>query len=144
MDTDGKLREDVISPLLKVSTYKGFTLTGPREVIVRKVYSSQVVAISEVRTTQTDGSFTQLNFRCLGTSPSCMLSARARLVVPLRFIAPSSTNNAAGAVRAANAEAWDDMHIGPRRNGLLKAFSSISTIINNTTSFSVRPSECSE
>ena len=114
MDTDGKLREDVISPLLKVSTYKGYTLTGPKEVIVRRVYSSQVVSIADPvdRTAQTNGSFTQLNFRALGTSPSCMLSARARLVVPLRFVAPSSTAADAGTVRAANFEAWDNLEAG--------------------------------
>ena len=44
MDQDGRLREDVISPLLKVSTFKGYTLTGPKEAIVRKVYSNQVVS----------------------------------------------------------------------------------------------------
>ena len=54
MDTDGKLREDIVSPLLKIATYKGFTLigsmgninfrtsyTGPKEAIVRRVYASQ-------------------------------------------------------------------------------------------------------
>ena len=91
MDSD-KLREDIVSPLLKVSTYKGFTLTGPKEAIVRKVYSSQ----SQTRGTgvwaqaDANSSFTQLNFRLLGTSPSCMLNARIRLVVPLRFFAPAS------------------------------------------------------
>ena len=111
MDTDGKLREDVISPLLKVATYKGFTLTGPKEVIVRKVYSSQVVDVANplVRDAQTDASFTQLNFRCLGTSPACMCSARARLVVPLRFVAPTSTNANGGDGRVAGAEAWDNL-----------------------------------
>ena len=48
MDADGRLREDVISPLLKVSTYKGFTLTGPREAIVRKVYANQVVTPAQL------------------------------------------------------------------------------------------------
>jgi hypothetical protein len=71
-----------------------------------------------------------------------MLNARARLVVPLRFIAPNTLAADGGAGGAANAVAWDDLRIGPRRNGLLKSFSSISSIINNTTSFSVRPSEC--
>ena len=145
MDADGRLREDVISPLLKVSTYKGFTLTGPREAIVRKVYANQVVTPQ----TPADGtgaggesSFTQLNFRCLGTSSSSMLNARVRLVVPLRFYAPS-TNDAANATNhAVGASSFDEAVVGPRRNGLLKAFSSISTIINNTTSFSVRPDEC--
>ena len=40
MDSN-KVREDIVSPLLKVSTYKAFTLTGPKEAIVRKVYSNQ-------------------------------------------------------------------------------------------------------
>ncbi len=93
MDVDGRLREDIISPLLKVATYKGFTLTGPREAIIRKVYSNQVVTPSAATgANQNDqGSFTQLNFRCLGSSPSSMLNARVRLCVPLRFYAPASS-----------------------------------------------------
>ena len=143
MDVDGRLREDIISPLLKVATYKGFTLTGPREAIIRKVYSNQVVTVSAATgaTQANQGSFTQLNFRCLGSSPSSMLNARVRLVVPLRFYSPASTASDGGTPRIAGAEAFDDMVVGPRRNGLLKSFSSISTVINNTTSFSVRPSE---
>ena len=141
MEIDGKLREDIVSPLLKISTYKGYTLTGPSEAIVRKVYSSQAVTVG-IGAAQGvgDSVFTQLSFRCLGTSPSAMLNARARLVVPLRFIGPQDIQNQAGG-GVANC-AWSATVTGPRRNGLLKAFSSISTIINNTTSFSVRPDEC--
>jgi len=78
-----------------------------------------------------------------GTSPACMLSARVRLCVPLRFFAPVSMTDA-NAVNYGNQvgpDAWDKIAVGPRRNGLLKSFSTISTIINNTTSFSVRPDE---
>ena len=140
MDSD-KLREDIVSPLLKVSTYKGFTLSGPKEAIVRKVYASQNVTVGDgiAGHNEIDGSFTQLNFRLLGTSPACMLNARIRLVVPLRFFNCAVRADDNGGQRAA--EGWDKAAIGPRRNGLLKAFSSISTIINNTTSFSVRPDE---
>ena len=141
MESD-KLREDIVSPLLKVSTYKGFTLTGPREAIVRKVYSSQSqtagAGVFAQGNAVHESSFTQLNFRLLGTSPACMLNARIRLVVPLRFYMPSSDADVQAIV--AN-QAWDNIAVGPRRNGLLKSFSSISTIINNTTSFSVRPDE---
>ena len=71
MDSD-KLREDIVSPLLKVSTYKGFTLSGPKEAIVRKVYASQNVTIGDgiAGHNEVDGSFTQLNFRLLGTACS--------------------------------------------------------------------------
>ena len=140
MDAD-KLREDIVSPLLKVSTYKGYTLTGPKEAIVRRVYASQVVTPGTGRTNEADGSFTQLNFRCLGTSPTCMLNARARLVVPLRFYGPANDTAAHADAHTNAASSWSESVIGPRRNGLLKAFSSISTIINNVTSFSVRPDE---
>ena len=129
-----KLREDIVSPLLKVSTYKGFTLTGPKDAITRRVMSSQSISPG-------DTAFTQLNFRLLGTSPSCMLDARVRLVVPLRFSRPVSNNAAGNGEVAAGAEGWDLCNVGPRRNGLLKSFSTLSTIINNTTSFSVRPDE---
>ena len=141
MEIDGKLREDIVSPLLKISTYKGYTLTGPSEAIVRKVYSSQAVTVGD-GTVQgvADSVFTQLSFRCLGTSPAAMLNARARLVVPLRFVGPRC--RAADFTAGDTAQGWDSIPCGPRRNGLLKAFSSISTIINNTTSFSVRPDEC--
>ena len=63
MEIDGKLREDIVSPLLKISTYKGYTLTGPSEAIVRKVYSSQAVTVG-TGTTQgvPDSVFTQLSF----------------------------------------------------------------------------------
>ena len=149
MDQDGRLREDVISPLLKVSTFKGYTLTGPKEAIVRRVYSNQVVGTTTAAgaahtgaNQNEQGSFTQLNFRILGTSPTAMLNARVRLVVPLRFYGPRSGNGNGAEDHAANVGTWDETLVGPRRNGLLKAFSTISTIINNTTSFSVRPDEC--
>ena len=94
MDTDGKLREDIVSPLLKISTYKGFTLigsmeninfytpyTGPKEAIVRRVYSSQthtpgVGVHANLAGLGAEDSFTQLNFRLLGTSPACICSTR--------------------------------------------------------------------
>ena len=137
-----KLREDIVSPLLKVSTYKGFTLSGPREAIIRKVYSTQTqrAGSGTQANAGADASFTQLNFRLQGTSPACMLNARVRLVVPLRFFAAGSVRDDNDG-NANTAQAWDNMAIGPRRNGLLKSFSTISTIINNTTSFSVRPDE---
>ena len=136
-----KLREDIVSPLLKVSTYKGFTLSGPKEAIIRKVYSTQShnKGVGTLANAGTDDSFTQLNFRLQGTSPACMLNARVRMCVPLRFFRASSINAAGG--EAQNGDAWDKIAVGPRRNGLLKSFSTISTIINNTTSFSVRPDE---
>ena len=149
MDQDGRLREDVISPLLKVSTFKGYTLTGPKEAIVRKVYSNQVVATTAANgaahtgaNQNEQGSFTQLNFRILGTSPTAMLNARVRLVVPLRFYAPNAAIGDNATILTAGNDSFDGIVVGPRRNGLLKAFSTISTIINNTTSFSVRPDEC--
>ena len=138
----GKLREDIVSPLLKIATYKGYTLTGPKEAIVRRVYSSQTqTAGIGSGNAGGDSSFTQLNFRLLGTSPASMLNARVRLVVPLRFYAPVGDVIGLNDTRAAGAEAWDQLVVGPRRIGLLKSFSTISTIINNTTSFSVRPDE---
>ena len=151
----GKLREDIVSPLLKIATYKGYTLigsmeninfptlyTGPKEAIVRRVYSSQSQSAGlGAGAAGGDSSFTQLNFRLLGTSPASMLNARVRLVVPLRFYAPVGDVVGVNDTRAAGAEAWDQLLVGPRRNGLLKSFSTISTIINNTTSFSVRPDE---
>ena len=70
-----------------------------------------------------------------------MLNARVRLVVPLRFYGAASNAHGGDGPRVAGAEAFDELSVGPRRNGLLKAFSSISTIINNTTSFSVRCDE---
>ena len=133
MDTDGKLREDIVSPLLKIATYKGFTLTGPKEAIVRRVYSSQTHSPGEGVAAGADSSFTQLNFRLLGTSPASMLNARVRLVVPLRFYAPTGDRDASDNASAVGATAWDNLIVGPRRNDLLKSFSTISTIINNST-----------
>ena len=162
----GKLREDIVSPLLKIATYKGYTLigsmeninfytpyTGPKEAIVRRVYSSQSHSEGD-GVAGNDSAFTQLNFRLLGTSPASMLNARVRLVVPLKFCHPSDQRNANDNVRNTPNVAWDTLAVGPRRNGLLKSFTTISTIINNkgcqiyiiyftsfTTSFSVRPAE---
>ena len=67
MDSD-KLREDIVSPLLKVSTYKGFTLSGPKEAIVRKVYASQNVTIGDglAGHNEVDGSFTPIKFSSFG------------------------------------------------------------------------------
>ena len=76
MEVGQQSRTDVVSSFLKVSTYQGQTLLSPKEIIQRKVYCNQNI---------TDGqtSFTLLNFRALGTSPSAMLGARVELVVPL-------------------------------------------------------------
>ena len=106
----GKLREDIVSPLLKISTYK-----------VRRVYSSQSISAGAGIANDGDHSFTQLNFRLLGTSPASMLNARVRLVVPLRFY--YAISEVIGDNAPVNEDAWDLISVGPRRNGLLKSFS---------------------
>ena len=152
MEVAQQAREDVVSSFLKVSTYKGQTLVSPKEIIVRKVYCNQDISdrgIEVAGADATDGNFTLLNFRALGTSPSSMLSAKVELCVPLWLTNPQSSLAAGGAGTPRNwtSHATNDQSqaeavtCGPRRNGLLRAMSSISSVVNNTASFTTRPDE---
>ena len=93
MDASEPLRKDVPSPYISITNYQGSTLIGPKELITRKVYSSQSITAASP--------FTQLNFRLLATSPMALLNARCYLTVPLRFsnarvVAANAASNAAG------------------------------------------------
>ena len=134
MDASEPLRKDVPSPYISITNYQGSTLVGPKELITRKVRSSQSIT-----------PFTQINFRVLATSPSALLNARIYLTVPLRFSLPkvSPADQVAGAA-GQNSAAGDftvACNVAPRRNALLKAMQSITTTVNSTVSFSTRTSE---
>ena len=137
MDASEPLRKDVPSPYISITNYQGSTLIGPKELITRKVYSSQSITAASP--------FTQLNFRVLATSPMALLNARCYLTVPLRFsnarvVAGNAASNAAG-VNIANGNFTVDCNVAPRRNALLKAMQSVTTTVNSTVSFSTRSSE---
>ena len=137
MDASEPLRKDVPSPYISITNYQGSTLVGPKELITRKVYSSQNITAASP--------FTQLNFRILATSPAALLNARMYLTVPLQFNTPIScpANAAAGAGgQGVVASSFTvATNCAPRRNALLKAMQSITTTINSTVSFSTRSSE---
>ena len=164
MEVAQQSREDVVSQFPKVSTYKGQTLISPKEIICRKVYCNQEIsdqglspggsagALAAAEALVVESDFTLLNFRALGTSPSCMLGAAVELCVPLWFKFPHSAtddtnggdalcdwytgNGGAGAQNAA-----ETIMAAPRRNALLKSMSSLSCVFNNTASFTSRPDE---
>ena len=137
MDASEPLRKDVPSPYISITNYQGSTLLGPKELITRKVYTSQNITAASP--------FTQLNFRLLSTSPSALLNARIYLTVPLTFSGARSVvgNAAAGAAgqNVHNGNFSVELQAAPRRNALLKAMQSITSTINSTVSFSTRPDE---
>ena len=165
---DSRMREDVESAYLDITEFTGQSLTGPRELITRKVLcSNPVVTMTEaqaaevangpaaiVRTSAANNNLTQLAFRILSTSPGAMLNAKVVLTLPMYFHHCVGHKGAA----AANIQYYHSQagpagergftrtelagQIAPRRNGILKACRSISTTVNSTVSFTVRPDEC--
>ena len=169
---DSRMREDVESAYLDITEFTGQSLTGPRELITRRVLCSNPVqtmtdaqagqvgdhngATHAVFTSPANNNLQQLNFRLLSTSPGAMLNAKVVLTLPLVFhhcrahhggalarIERYEVNDGAGTIGHPGfcASALADQ-IAPRRNGILKACRSISTTINSTVSFTVRPDEC--
>lgn len=134
MDASEPLRKDVPSPYISITNYQGSTLIGPKELITRKVYSSQSIVPASP--------FTQLNFRLLSTSPSALLNARMYLTVPLSFTSARTVpSNGPSPNNLATTNFTVGVNCAPRRNALLKGMQSLTTTINSTVSFSTRPSE---
>lgn len=158
-----RMREDVESAYLDITEFTGQSLTGPRDLISRKVLCSNTqILMSEADAAGTDAAvrtgksnkLQQLNFRLLSTSPGACLNAKVELVCPMIFhhmVGHDSTELARWQTYY-NANATDRGHRGfsrvrlagqvaPRRNGLLKACSSITSTVNSTVSFTFRPDE---
>ena len=92
---DSRMREDVESAYLDITEYVGQSLTGPRELITRRILCSN----PQVTMTEADASaaganahtvrtnlsnkLRQLNFRILSTSPGACLNAKVVLTLPL-------------------------------------------------------------
>ena len=169
---DSRMREDVESAYLDITEFTGQSLTGPRELITRRVLCSNPVitmtdaqagangdaggAAHAVFNSNANNNLNQLSFRILSTSPGAMLNAKVVLTLPLIFHHARNHDGTALA-RLIRYETDDDTattglpgflstrlagQIAPRRNGILKACRSISTTINSTVSFTVRPDEC--
>ena len=96
----------------------------------------------------------QLNFRILSTSPGAMLNAKVELVLPMVFhhaishtsaAISSLTDYYAGGGANTGQSGWCAVglagQLAPRRNGIMKACASISTTVNSTVSFTVRPGD---
>ena len=92
------MREDVESAYLDITEYTGQSLTGPRDLISRRVVcSNPQVTISEAQASAaaannvmaTVGAVSNvlqnLNFRILSTSPGAMLNSKVVLVLPMIF-----------------------------------------------------------
>ena len=161
------MREDVESAYLDITEFTGQSLTGPRELLTRKVLCSNVQPI--ISTDQAAGNtnaafinsnqLQQLNFRLLSSSPGACLNAKVELVLPMIFHHFGGAGNAAEVVfptyydgvdgqnaaaaagtRGATRTEWAGQ-IAPRRNGILKACSQISSTINSTVSFTFKPDD---
>ena len=154
------------SAYLDITEYVGQSLTGPRELITRRILcSNPQVTLSEdaaalhALATRTDLSnkLRQLNFRILSTSPGACLNAKVILTLPLilHHMVGDAQNqrgeyngyHAFGGVAAADHNrGFVSLALGaqyaPRRNGIMKACQSITSTINSTVSFTTRPSEC--
>ena len=155
-----RVREDVTSGYLDIQEFVGQSLLGPRELISRRVICSNVQTIATTGqaggvepATQANLSnqLSQLNFRLLSTSPGAQLNAKVTLVLPmLVHHITGAVNNARGdfnnygpaqaGVQGPTNTAFA-AQFAPRRNGILKACRSITSTINSTVSFSVRPDE---
>ena len=88
------MREDVESAYLDITEFTGQSLTGPRDLISRKVLCSNTqILMSEADAVGTDAGvrtgksnkLQQLNFRLLSTSPGACLNAKVELVCPMIF-----------------------------------------------------------
>ena len=167
---ESRMREDIQSAYLSINEFMGQSLTGPRELITRKVLCSNPQVITSdieaandvtganggpaIRNAK-DATFNQLNFRVLSTSPGALLNAKVELVCPMIFHHMITGDNADTAVTVDNwsggADAGNPVvgmttpitggQYAPRRNGILKACRTISSTINSTVSFSFRPDE---
>ena len=162
-----RMREDVESAYLDITEYTGQSLTGPRDLISRKVVcSNPQVTMTEAAAAGAAGqnvlvnaafdNLQQLNFRILSTSPGAMINSKVVLVLPMFFHHMVSHTGAQVADvdwLTANAAAGNNngtvgmtatgmgSQYAPRRNGILKACRTISTTVNSTVSFQVNPSD---
>ena len=92
---DSRMREDVESAYLDITEYVGQSLTGPRELITRRILCStpqvimteadaaQAGAAAHAVRTNLSNKLRQLNFRILSTSPGACLNAKVVLTLPL-------------------------------------------------------------
>ena len=131
-------QQDDISELLMIGSYGGGrTTTGPDEVLTRKIRASQSTPVGT-------SVFSTLNFRILGSSGAGrnLMRSRVKLCMPLEFDEFTFTqvgNGADGGNKDIRAGAY--AAIGPRRSGVLQSFRQISTVVNNSASFSVQVGE---
>ena len=118
---ESRMREDVESAYLDITEFTGQSLTGPRELLTRKVLCSNAQAI--IVPAATAGGDTaahrvgsnqlqQLNFRILSTSPGAMLNAKVELVMPMIFHHAISHNGTANAQIAAYYGAKPQVTVG--------------------------------
>ena len=164
---ESRMREDIQSAYLSINEFMGQSLTGPRELITRKVLCSNPQTLTSIdeainvangpgeRVRAKDATFNQLNFRVLSTSPGALLNAKVELVCPMIFHhvycgTPAQAVNkqyyhTQGGDSATLVPGLTTTQVGgqfaPRRNGLLKACRTISSTVNSTVSFSFRPNE---
>ena len=124
-------RYDAKSDKIKISSYRGSTLQGPTAVISKKIYANESYGATTL--------FSSTAFRILGTATGSLLNARVKLVCPLRVSAACGQTYAVAA--APGPMPWRASCVGPRRNGLWKSMQSISTTVNSSCSFHVRPEE---
>ena len=95
---ESRMREDIQSAYLSINEFTGQSLTGPRELITRKILCSNpqvittddeaAITVGESRIAlrqRIDATFNQLNFRILSTSPGALLNAKVELVCPFIF-----------------------------------------------------------
>ena len=130
-------RVDVKSDKILISSYRGATLTGPDAVITKKI-------IATGRHVGTDAansvSFGTTSWRILGTSPNSLMNSRVYACFPITFDQLAFTRQ--DDITAQDApQDWRQIQVGPRRNGLTKAMSTMSATINSAVSFSARSDE---
>ena len=125
-------RYDATADSIRISSYRGTSLLGPQAQLTKKIYANESYpAESE--------NFTTSSFRILGTAAGSLLDAKVYLVCPLTFGSLCGRDMGDTAVDAVGE--WRHHAIGPRRCGLWSAFSSVSTTVNSSVSFNVRPYE---
>ena len=162
------MREDVESAYLDITEYTGQSLTGPRDLISRRVVCSNpqitmteaqagraLTAGARAAVIPSSNLLQNLNFRILSTSPGAMLNSKVVLVLPMFFHHMNSWTGANITEQRFYTQAAQGNDRGvegmcpqlvasqyaPRRNGILKALRNISTTVNSTVSFSVNPSD---
>ena len=123
-------QRDDVSALISMGSYTSRTLTGPSELISRKIQATNNIALG-------DTDFSQISFRILASAGRTLMRSRAIIVLPLRFTHLKLAHTATGGVAAGGVDMdWRTggiRNIGPRKSCGLQMMRQVAVTVNSTT-----------